>query len=92
MSGLTVFRLFRDQAAITGEDLPFDCYDAMLPVDIADSEPSDITVTATSNWVVRWTGGGTNGVIAVPTVRSATQIHVGQLESVKTVTASEGLG
>ena len=50
------------------------------------------TVTATSNWVVRWTGGGTNGTIAVPTVRSATQIHVGQLESVNTVTASEGLG
>ena len=49
-------------------------------------------VTATSRWVVRWTGGGTNGTIAVPTVRSSTQIHVGQLESVNTVTASNGLG
>lgn len=50
------------------------------------------TVTATSNWVVRWTGGGTDGTIAVPTVRSATQIRVGQLESVNTVAASDGLG
>ena len=38
LSGLTALRLFRDQAAITREDLPFDCYDAMPPVDIADSE------------------------------------------------------
>jgi hypothetical protein len=50
------------------------------------------TVTATSNWVVRWTGGGTGGTIAVPTVRSATQIHVGQLESVNTVTTADGFG
>jgi hypothetical protein len=50
------------------------------------------TVMATSNWIVRWAGGGTNGTTAVPTVRSATQIHVGQLESVNTVTASDGIG
>jgi hypothetical protein len=50
------------------------------------------TVTATSNWLVRWTGGGTDGTIAVPTVRSTTKVRVGQLESVNTVTASTGLG
>jgi hypothetical protein len=50
------------------------------------------TVTATSNWLVRWTGGGTDGTIAVPTIRSVTQVRVGQLESVNTVTASTGLG
>lgn len=56
------------------------------------SGPGTFAVTATSRWVVRWTGGGTNGTIAVPSVRSATQIHVGQLESVNTVAASNGLG
>ena len=50
------------------------------------------TVTATSNWVVRWSGGGTNGNLAVPTVRSATPVYVGQLESVNTVTVPNGLG
>lgn len=50
------------------------------------------TVTATSHWVVQWTGGGTDGTIAAPTVQSATPIRVGQLESVNIVTASDGLG
>lgn len=50
------------------------------------------TVAATSHWVVRWTGGGTNGTIAVPTTQSATKVHVGELQSVNTVNSSNGLG
>jgi hypothetical protein len=50
------------------------------------------TVTASSNWVVRWTGGGTDGTVAAPTVRATTQVRVGQLESVNTVAASNGIG
>lgn len=46
LSGLTAFRLFRDQAVITGEDLPFDCCDAMPPVDIAESEPGDFRASS----------------------------------------------
>ena len=38
LTGLTAFRLFRDQAAITRQDLLVDCYDELPPVDIADSE------------------------------------------------------
>ena len=39
--GVTAFRPFRDQAAITWQDLPFDRYDAMQPVNMAHSRSGD---------------------------------------------------
>lgn len=42
------------------------------------------TVTATTSWVVQWTGGGQNGTFAMPTTTSSAPVKVGQLESVNT--------
>jgi hypothetical protein len=50
------------------------------------------TVTATSHWTVQWTGGGTGGTLAAPTTQSTTTVHVGELQSVNTVSAPNGLG
>lgn len=60
----------------------------------SSSQPGGVnTVTATSHWVVQWTGGGTNGTIAEPDVSSAAQVRVGQLQSVNTNLASvDGYG
>jgi hypothetical protein len=44
----------------------------------------EFTVTATSHWDVEWTGGGTDGTIAVRDTSSTTQVHVGELQSVNT--------
>ncbi len=48
----------------------------------------DYTVTATTTWVVQWTGGGENGSFAMPTTSSSAVVQVGQLQSVNTPTAN----
>ncbi|WP_308465216.1 hypothetical protein [Rathayibacter soli] len=42
------------------------------------------TATATSHWSVHWTGGGTDGMIAVRDTSSTTLVRVGELQSVNT--------
>jgi hypothetical protein len=42
------------------------------------------TVTATSHWTVSWTGGGTEGTIAVRDTSSTATVRVGELQSVNT--------
>lgn len=49
------------------------------------SKGGTFPVTATSHWTVNWTGGGTDGTIAVRDTQSATTVHVGELQSVNTV-------
>lgn len=47
------------------------------------------TVTATTAWVVQWSGGGQSGTIAMPTTSSSTQVHVGELQSVNTIQSGD---
>jgi len=42
------------------------------------------TVTATTNWVVTWSGGGQTGTVQMPSTSSSTQVRVGELQSVNT--------
>ena len=42
------------------------------------------TVSASTAWVVEWTGGGESGNIAMPTTTSTAQVRVGELQSVNT--------
>lgn len=42
------------------------------------------TVSASTTWVVEWTGGGENGTIAMPLTTSTAQVRVGELQSVNT--------
>lgn len=56
------------------------------------SNAGDFTVTATSHWTVQWTGGGTNGTIAVRDTSSSAPVHVGELQSVNTAGAANSDG
>lgn len=49
------------------------------------SKGGTFQVNATSHWTVNWTGGGTNGTIAVRDTQSSTTVRVGELQSVNTV-------
>jgi len=40
------------------------------------------TVSATTNWIVEWEGGGASGQIAMPALTTQTQVRVGELQSV----------
>ena len=42
------------------------------------------TVSASTSWVVEWTGGGESGNIAMPMTTSTAQVRVGELQSVNT--------
>lgn len=48
------------------------------------SAPEGATVTATSHWSVNWSGGGTDGTIAVRDTSTTTFVRVGELQSVNT--------
>jgi hypothetical protein len=50
------------------------------------SKNGTFTVTATTNWVVQWTGAGESGKIQMPTTTSSTTVRVGELQSVNVVT------
>ena len=52
------------------------------------SKGGTFTVTATTNWIVEWTGGGQSGNIQMPTTSSSTDVRVGELQSVNVVTPS----
>lgn len=52
----------------------------------------DYTVTATTTWVVEWTGGGETGAFAMPTTSSSAVVQVGQLQSVNTPTGTTSNG
>ncbi len=47
------------------------------------------TVTATTSWVVQWTGGGQSGQIQMPTTTSTTDVRVGELQSVNVTTTGD---
>lgn len=42
------------------------------------------TVTATTYWMVEWTGGGESGQIAMPSTSTSATVRVGELQSVNT--------
>lgn len=49
------------------------------------SNGGTFTVTATTNWIVEWSGGGQSGNIQMPTTSSSTTVRVGELQSVNVV-------
>lgn len=52
------------------------------------TQTGTFTVSATTNWVVEWTGGGESGQIQMPSTTATTQVQVGELQSVNV--SSEG--
>lgn len=42
------------------------------------------TVSASTTWVVQWSGGGQSGTIAMPTTTTSAQVRVGELQAVNT--------
>lgn len=50
------------------------------------SKGGAFTVTATTNWVVEWSGEGQTGNIQMPTTSTSTTLRVGELQSVNVVT------
>lgn len=47
------------------------------------------TLSATTNWIVEWSGGGQTGNIQMPTTTSSTEIRVGELQSVNVTTSGD---
>lgn len=48
------------------------------------SGSGSFTVSASTTWVVEWTGGGESGTIAMPSTTTTAQVRVGELQSVNT--------
>lgn len=56
------------------------------------SKGGAFTVSATSTWAVKWTGGGQSGQILMPSTTTTTTVRVGELQSVNVSSDGDSLG